>query len=70
MFKVEYVYAPLFGNSYVAMDYCVALDVCENDSNMTLVLTHGAKDLNGKEVLFKSNIIVPRQRISVSMLEN
>lgn len=30
MFSVEYVYVPLMGKAYVSMDYCHALDVCEN----------------------------------------
>lgn len=68
MFSVEYLYIPLVGKAYISMDYCVALDVCENGSQMTLVLTHKAKDLNGKEVSFKSNIVIPRQKISVKVV--
>ncbi len=68
MFSVEYVYVPLMGKAYVSMDYCHALDVCENGSEMTLVLTHKAKNREGEEVTFKSNIVIPRQKISVQVV--
>jgi len=71
MFKVEYVYVPLTGRAYVAMDYCSALEVMpEDNSQMTLIFTHHAKNMEGERVSFKSNVIVPNQKISVSMLEN
>lgn len=71
MFKVEYVYVPLTGKAYVAMDYCSALEVVpEDDSNVALIFTHYAKNREGERVSFKSNVIIPNQKISVSMLEN
>lgn len=69
MFSVEYVYVPIFGRAYVTMDYCSALDVCENENEMTLVLTHKAKNDEGKLVSFKSNIVIPRQKVSVARVE-
>lgn len=70
MFKVEYVYVPLFGNAYVAADICDSLIVEEfGENQMRLELTHSAKNLERETVKFNSFVIIPKQRIGVSKYE-
>lgn len=66
MFIIDYVYVPLFGTPYVAVDICDSFTIEPlNEKESRIELTHSAKNNNGELIKFNSFIIIPKQKISV-----
>jgi hypothetical protein len=69
MFTIDYVYVPLTGKAYVATDVCYSFEVIEFSSDMMqLKFTHRAFDMNRQVVTFSSDVIIPKQKITVATI--
>ena len=66
---IEYVYVPLSGNAYITTDICDSFEVVKmNDREIRLELRHSAKNTQGNDVKFHSNIIIPVQKLTPTKL--
>ena len=65
MFKIEYVYVPLSGNAYVAMDICDSFDITKlNDREMRIDFHSSAYNLQNERIRITSHVIIPIQKLT------